>query len=200
MRIAILTLFSLVVLGCGRETALGTPAVPPVQTVAPTGILSGPVASYEPSGAQIVPWSSSLESSEFSLVVRYTVQACNPNSRLVELGGYDSLVGGGYGIEANSGGYLSCVIWDVTGHAPASVVATIPASGEHAVACVLGSGVLTMYLDGALVGTVPATYTYNLQEPLGLGTGSSGNWSYGGVISSVKIWNRVLSALEVSAL
>lgn len=115
----------------------------------------------------------------------------------------------GYGIGMggttydNSGTKLimlyECIRWIPT-------TADISVGWHHIVMTIDGSGIPSAYLDGSLVGSYPGTVPIAPQGPVSIGganinlAGFSSGRAFTGSIDDVRIYDRVLSGAEVSAL
>jgi hypothetical protein len=90
----------------------------------------------------------------------------------------------------NLGVYTPALGWQAIG--------TNFGSGFHHVAVTVGGGTVTVYFDGAQKYT--AATTINLSGKMSIGTRWNGVESWVGAVDQVRVYDRVLTAAEISAL
>ncbi|MEK6874496.1 MAG: LamG domain-containing protein, partial [Nanoarchaeota archaeon] len=99
-----------------------------------------------------------------------------------------------------SNNVIYCEIYNTTGSQISASASTMPTDGTlHHIACVHDNTNLSIYLDGALKGSITSGGAIRVgNNPLIIGGDSSYAGRYNGTIDEVEIYNRALTAAEIN--
>jgi hypothetical protein len=165
-----------------------------------TGKFNGALSFNGGTAMVTVPDSASLDSTSAVTVSAWIRPTSWPNNY------GDAIVNkeGNYALRSgdNAATQFDMLWWN--GSMIRSVRTTPPSTGawHHVVGIANGNDASALYVDGVLVASSPANWfgsTRTLSNPLYIG-GSQGDPGFSGVIDDVRIYNRALSASEVSDL
>nr|WP_294550029.1 LamG domain-containing protein [uncultured Rhodopila sp.] len=163
---------------------------------------SGPMASFNGTTQSITANASAplLTWSNTSVFIRFQVKgAMNQYTRLIEKGANSE-----WNITTN----LTANSYDITatlaGGSPAAVTTTTSYNDgkiHDVLMTVASGGVMTMYVDGALVGTATGSFPSSTSGNIVISNyGGGGSYNFNGLLGQVIIWNRVLTASDAVAL